>query len=684
MINVTEADIIYAEKILLKEGQSFDEERRTFIKDFTTLDLQAVPGSGKTTALLGKLLILEKYMPLKNGVGVLVLSHTNAAVDEIYSKIGKYAPKLFRYPNFIGTIQSFVDTYLAIPYYINKHKKKPYRIDNEIYNEKIEKCLSKLWYYKYDFQEDTLRQIAYIKKVDEAIFYNYRFQVDEDIVFLTKAQNDAKLQINKPRGNTKPQNYQDYSALEKRNIYEWFKRFKIDILVKEEVLHFDDAYFLAKLHIKYHPNIVNLLQKRFHFTFVDEMQDMDIHQHDLLERIFFENSASSSIFQRIGDINQAIYNGNSNYTNEIWSQRTNTLQIRGSHRINYHLAPIIECLGLTSYEILGLNKNVDGTEIEIKPHILVFDDRTKENVIPSFAEIIIQLQAESKIPSPSKHKFMAIAWRKEHEDSDKLGLSDYWNNYSVSNLKTKIDYKVLKDYLLFYDQTKNTLEAIRKQILNALLKIIRLESIFDDNNRVYSKQKLLNDLKEHHNEEYENLKLFIYKWSISCINDKVEDVYLSIKDYVPTFLALFTKTINYSRAFIDGVSDINIEQIDSIEQSNFYETDDIKIEIGTVHSAKGQTHAATLYLETFFQGKYESEYLKNMFLNNPINKSGVYLRQAMKMSYVGFSRPTHLLCVAIHKDRFERVLADIDRDFWEIKDLYTSIQPRLNPNGKED
>src|SRR5665647_2816270 len=499
MINVTDEDIIYAEKILLKEGQSFDEERRTFIKDFTTLDLQAVPGSGKTTALLAKLIILEKYMPLKNGIGVLVLSHTNAAVDEIYSKIGKYAPKLFRYPNFIGTIQSFVDTYLAIPYYANKHKKKPYRIDNEIYNEKIEKCLSKLWYYKYDLPNDILNHIAHIKKVNESVFYNYRFQVDEQRIFLTKSLNDSELQINKPRGNTKPQNYQDYSLVEKKNIYEWFRRFKIDILIKEEVLHFDDAYFLAKLHIKYHPNVVNLLQKRFHFTFVDEMQDMDIHQHDLLESIFFENGASSSIFQRIGDTNQAIYNGNSVHNNEIWSQRTNTLQIRGSHRINYRLAPIIERLGLTSYRILGLNKNDDGTEINIKPHILVFDDSAKQNLIPKFAEIIIQLQAESKIPSPSKHKFMAIAWRKEHENSDKLGLSDYWNNYSVSNLKTKIDYKVLKDYLLFYDQTKNTPEAIRKQILNALLKILRLESIFDDNNQVYSKLKLLNDLKEYHN-----------------------------------------------------------------------------------------------------------------------------------------------------------------------------------------
>jgi len=669
MINVTEADITYAEKILLKEGHSFDEERRTFIKDFTTLDLQAVPGSGKTTALLGKLLILEKYMPLKNGVGVLVLSHTNAAVDEIYSKIGKYAPKLFRYPNFIGTIQSFVDTYLAIPYYVNKYKKKPYRIDNEIYNEKIEKCLSNLWYYKYNLPNETLKHIAYIKNVNESVFYNYRFQIDDDRIFLTKALNEAELQINKPRGNTKKQNYQNYSVVEKDNINNWFKRFKIDILVKEEVLHFDDAYFLARLHIKCHPNIVNLLQKRFHFIFVDEMQDMDIHQHDLLESIFFESGASSSIFQRIGDINQAIYNGNSVHISEIWSQRTKTLQIKGSHRINNHLAPIIERLGLTSFEIVGLNKNDDGTEINIKPHILVFDDSTKKDIIPEFASIILQLQSDNRIPTPPKHKFMAVAWRKQHDDVDKIGLSDYWCNYSVSNFKTKIDYKVLKDYLLFYDRTKDTLESIRKQVLNALLKILRLESIFDDSNRIYSKQKLLNYLKDNYYDDYENLKLLIYKWSITCINGKFEDVYLSIKEYVPIFLSMFGKPMINSLEFVEGASAINIEQIEIVEHSNFYETDDIRIEIGTVHSAKGKTHTATLYMETFFQGKYESEYLKNVFLNNSINVNGVYTKQAMKMCYVGFSRPTHLLCVAIHKERFESELTNIDRNKWEIMDL---------------
>ena len=117
VISITDEDIEYAESILLKAGQKFDDERVEFLKDLNTLDLQAVPGSGKTTVLLAKLLIFERYMPFKNGSGVLVISHTNAAIDEIKSRIGAYCPKLFSYPNFIGTIQSFVNEFLAKPYF---------------------------------------------------------------------------------------------------------------------------------------------------------------------------------------------------------------------------------------------------------------------------------------------------------------------------------------------------------------------------------------------------------------------------------------------------------------------------------------------------------------------------------------------------------------------------------------
>jgi superfamily I DNA/RNA helicase len=272
-INVTDEDIRYAESILLSEGKTFDEERIEFIKNFETIDLQAVPGSGKTTALLAKLLILETRLPLINNRGILILSHTNIAVDEIKEKIGKYCPKLFSYPNFIGTIQAFVDQFLAIPFYTQQFKKKIIRIDNEIYNERISKCLGNLWFHRYNYSEEKLRQVAYIKNSNEGIFYNYRFKLDGDMKILTKSLNSSKLEIVKPRGNTRPNNYNDYSQQQKENIYNWFIKLKSEIL-KEGILHYDDAYFLADIYLQKYYQTKNIIQNRFKYVFVDEMQDV--------------------------------------------------------------------------------------------------------------------------------------------------------------------------------------------------------------------------------------------------------------------------------------------------------------------------------------------------------------------------------------------------------------------------
>ncbi|MEP0008894.1 MAG: hypothetical protein ABJF72_06850, partial [Balneola sp.] len=81
-IEISNDDIKKTERILLEGENMFDDEREVFIKNFSTVDLQAVPGSGKTTALLAKLIAIEEKLPFDNGSGVLVLSHTNAAIDE--------------------------------------------------------------------------------------------------------------------------------------------------------------------------------------------------------------------------------------------------------------------------------------------------------------------------------------------------------------------------------------------------------------------------------------------------------------------------------------------------------------------------------------------------------------------------------------------------------------------------
>ena len=130
MLKITDSDIKRAEALFFNGKGSFQDEmceRHAFIKCIDkSIDVEACPGSGKTTCLLAKLYLLSEKMPFENGRGICVLTHTNVAINEIKNKLGAKPDRLFQYPNFFGTIQSFVDKYLAIPYYAIVNNKNPF------------------------------------------------------------------------------------------------------------------------------------------------------------------------------------------------------------------------------------------------------------------------------------------------------------------------------------------------------------------------------------------------------------------------------------------------------------------------------------------------------------------------------------------------------------------------------
>lgn len=675
VINISDEEIQFAERLLLPAGKTFDNERKAFIRNFNTIDLQAVPGSGKTTALLAKLVILERKLPFDDGSGILVLSHTNAAIDEIKEKIQKHCPKLFSYPNFIGTIQSFVDEFLAIPYYVQKFNKKHNRIDHEIYNEKIKSFTEKPWLYKLNFDKNITDKVAYIKNNNEGLFYNYRFNLSAKIQ-LVKKLNEGILEISKPRGRTRAENYSDYTEEEKRDVYKWFFEFKKSIL-KSGILHYDDAYFLADVYLSKIPTIRTILQKRFSFVFVDEMQDMDTHQYNLLEKIFYDEGNSISKIQRIGDRNQAIYNSSNNVkTNEVWQLRANpnsVLNLAGSQRLSKHIADVVKKFALyndNNFDIIGRN------ECEIKPHILVFDTANIGNIIPCFAQIVKDNGLENS-EKPIKVVCWNTDWKDDgasRNDATKLRLEDYHKGFKKEKGKPKQDYDNLKSYLLYYDK-KQTLEPLRKNILNAFLKILRLENINSADDRPYTKKKLIDFIHDKEIQKYDELNLNLYNWSIGIIQEKTEDVWKEIKAYVPTLLAMFDKTISASSDFIiTDNAEVPDENAEILAPTNHYKEEGLEIEITSVHAVKGQTHCATLYLESCYQGKHESERLSTQFLGNNFNDTKVHHKSSVKMAYVGFSRPTDLLCIAIHKDRCDELLNTINTDIWEIKTVTATAQ----------
>lgn len=130
-ITVTDDDIAFAEQLT---GKHFDNERRIVLKCMDRRDIQACPGSGKTTTLTAKLAILLRKLP-NDEDGICVLSHTNVAREEIERALGKYTHRLLRHPHFVGTIQSFVDRFLAGPAMLVKYGIRPTKIDDDTFSK---------------------------------------------------------------------------------------------------------------------------------------------------------------------------------------------------------------------------------------------------------------------------------------------------------------------------------------------------------------------------------------------------------------------------------------------------------------------------------------------------------------------------------------------------------------------
>ncbi len=657
-------DIAYAERILLPSGESFDEERRRFICDMGTLDLLAVPGSGKTTALLAKLLILDRHLPSMNGAGILVISHTNAAVDEIRDRIGAHCTQLFRHPNFIGTIQRFVDEFLAVPYYVNRYKKAPLYIDDAAYEARFFKPPFAI---KGFIKQENNNALRFLRVNVKRIRWSW---IDGKEV-LTEGYAGKAIDFKKPRGATKPSNYSDWSSSEKERISEWIHAFKRMIL-KSGYLCYDDAYFLASVALYRNPQIKRMLQQRFAHVFVDEMQDMERHQYELLETLFFDFGAYEGGYQRIGDRNQAIFDGRSSMAEEFWESREKVLELNGSYRLGPILADVVSLFGVSPIRIEGRKKNSDGSAVMIKPRFIVYSDTTRSSVIQSFASIVRELANAQLLPLDDKSRCKAVCWTIKGE-TKKTRLTDYHPPYARIVPTGRVHHEVLESHLAFVHHEIRSFAPIEQTIVDALLRVLRLENATDAEGTHFVKNSMKGFLQTNSSDVWESYQSSMYRWCLAIAGGDRDSALHDIRQWLPGFCAAFDRKIEESKGFVFGKLE-NSSIIDTAplqEECNFVMHDGIRVDISTVHRVKGETHTATLYMESFYErgggGNYESERLMSQFHGKPLEeKPHNRVRQSAKMVYVGFSRPTHLLCFAVHESRFQKIEAEICSSTWDI------------------
>lgn len=633
MIKISDMDIEYAEKILLPEGCSFDLERRDVIKCMESKYIQACPGSGKTTALLAKLAILTQMMPLEDNKGICVLTHTNVAINEIKGKLGRKGDILFSYPNYFGTIQSFVDRYLAIPACICYYNTRPSKIDSDSYDFEIIRKYWEIpkrrnlerWLLKKLPKREDITLSVYVQKIR----FNY---VDEIFV-----------------------DYKGSTLLRDKNNEKYQQLFEIKKdLLKEGILHYEEAYSLA---FKYLDDFGEMLKKafseRFSFVFVDEMQDTDSNQNSILEQIF---DASNVIIQKFGDRNQAIYDGFLEEKNTL--EIADCLCINGSKRFSSSIAKITQKLCVHEQNVVG-----DSSVQDIQPKFLVFGDETIDSVLPFFVKIIKEHNLYDE-----HGDFKAIGWIGK-ENENKITLPSYYINYQNRSRRRKIELNFLNEYLQKVDDNIIKIEGAgyyKQLMINALLKVVKLLEVKNPNNSHQFTERTLIQYLEKKDTNFEDM--FNSKAADWCLKIHVgEDVsepfkYFILNDFCRYFEGVDIRKLN------DFLINSNTERREQLPEFNIYNEFDINIKVATVHSVKGETHTATLYLETWYKNSTDIKRIIN-YLTSKEKKIKPILETSLKVAYVGMTRPTCLLCVAAHKDTISGNERYLQEAGWEIREV---------------
>ena len=335
--------------------------------------------------------------------------------------------------------------------------------------------------------------------------------------------------------------------------------------------------------------------------------------------------------------------------------------ITGSKRFPNSIAKKVENLCVHRQAIEG-----NGSQNEIDPVIIVYDDHTIQRVLDKFGEIIIR----NNLHQHGKGLFKAVGWRGKPHDKEKRTISSYWDGYS-KEINSKIsEFRSLESYLASQSNkviSFNGVNFYKKRLVEAFLKCLRIAGI-TDNRRALTEKKLYKYMIENDLRFYRDFWVKLANWCLKI--HKQEEIIEEIVNYLTNeFKVFFNYQLDDELASFINTSKLEVDNEEPHQSNNVYSfssgTTFVDIEVSTIHGVKGETHTATCYLETFFH-EYDIIRIINYLQGDYTTPSGSRVIQNLKMAFVGMSRPSHLLCIAAHRDSISGHEEGLRNNGWEI------------------
>lgn len=618
-IEITDEDIAVVQKVM---GRDFsDSERSQALKTMCSCDIQACPGSGKTTLLVAKLAILARKIPSPHQ-GICVLSHTNAARAEIERSLGAYASSVFRYPHFIGTIQAFVDQFLAIPALVQKFGIRPWAIDDEAF-ERV--ATSRFGSLPYKTKFALNQHVKNLGGDGASLLRKVRHRLADQGICL---YDDGKEEAFPASSNTPTfQNVKDLK----------------DAITREGCVAYHDAFSWAKWYLDQFPDLCRVVSGRFPWVFIDEMQDTDTYQWELLSRVF----SKAQLVQCFGDANQAIYTARSSGAQPGW-QPVALLQISSSHRLSQSIARLSQNVCLVPQTLTG-----NAQRPCCQHTVFLFAKDSAQTILPAFAKL---LASEGLTEGP----FKAVgAVGKGHARDDVFTITSYWPSFQKrQNASSGMPH--MRDYFdsaqRVLTQTGNCGEAI-DCLTNGMLELLRRNGNRCDptTKRPYTTGTLLGPNRGKFAADLPlRLRNQLVDWC-RALAAGCELEWQRCANEVQGLLApLLTQKLNSETAtflFGQGTSETNTGSTPRTDNVFRYNVQgrQILVEVNTTHSVKGQNHQATLLLETYYY-EHDLEKLLPYLVGERPKAPGKRLLSRLPLAYVAMTRPTHLLCLAVCRD----------------------------------
>lgn len=593
-----------------------DAERRAVLLEAGIRDIQAAPGSGKTTLLAAKLQLLADKWTHSNR-GICVLSHTNVARDEISKRLGTSTngAQLLGYPHYVGTIHAFVNQFLALPL-LRSDGETIDIVDNDIFASQALSLLR---------SKRTLH--AWVQKNPQR----------GPAAIATLQYQGADLTLGYAEGGLPAPgsaSWNEANQLKQR-------------LRSKGVFRFDDMFaFAEKLLVRF-PDMPKRISHRFPLVLIDEMQDTSWEQEDLLARLFDDTVT----VQRYGDRNQRILSSGTN-TERLTFPRPESLSVTSTKRFPETIAAIVRTVqehgeAVAAPIVVGARP----------PVLFLYATSRVTAVIEAFGKHVLSSFSDAELDEGA---VKAICARKRSDSASAAGrhIGDYWSDYNPSNVSPSGSESIY--YLLTDPETLGIIPLgldqrvrnIKRAVLIAL-RAAEAPSVQDLRDATHLLRRL-----EIVGCDVEPIRMLCHQLATSTGNTSAEKWGATLDLMYGALRALLPATLT-REAFVGlRVFEITGATPTSKADNTYvvtHENRSVPVKIGTIASVKGETHLATLVMEAHGHPARSHDLqaaLASIAGGESLNaRANMSIRSIYRNLYVAASRPSHLFCMAMNRER---------------------------------